>query len=349
MASKEKDKEKVSFVSKLLKHKKLVITLVVIGALVYAGYYFINRRKNGDVEQTGVKKGVVREELILSGEITADEHADLTFQSSGELDYIGVSEGDEVKKGQVLARLDTTNLYQSLQTADANLRAAAAALDVVYDDLQGKEDSETFAEKSTRTAAETAKDAAVFAHIQAQKNLVNATLKAPFDGIVTKITNPFTDFNFIYTQSQVEIVNPQTIHFEVTADQSEVVDLHLGQKVIIVLDSYSDEDLEGEISYIAYTPKAGEAGAVYGVKVILSQDEFDINKFRIGMTGDAKFVLEEKGDVLYLPPDFVNADNKGDYIKKGKINNKVYVDVGLEGEERVEVMGDVEEGDIVFD
>jgi HlyD family secretion protein len=341
--------EKERLLSKVLKRKKLIIILIVVGVIVYGGWYFINQRKNGDIEQTTVKKGTVREELILSGEIKADEHADLLFQSSGELDYIGVSEGDEVTKGQVLARLDTTNLYQSLQIADTTLRSAAAALDVVYDDLQGKEDSETYDEISTRTTAEATKDAAVFSHIQAQKNLANATLKAPFDGIITQITNPFTDFNFIYTQSQIEIVNPQTIHFEVTADQSEVIDLYLGQKVILILDSYSDEEFEGTIAYIAFTPKSGEAGALYRVKVILTQEEFDINKFRIGMTGDAKFVLSEKSDVLYLPPDFVNADSTGDYVRKGKKNNKVYLDVGLEGEEAVEVMGDVNEGDVVFD
>lgn len=351
MADKLKDKEnnKENLFNKIIKRKKLIIILIVVGLIVYGGWYFIDQRKNGDVEQTEVKKGTVREELILSGEVVADEHADLLFQSSGELDYIGVSEGDEVKKGQVLARLDTTVLYQSLQIADANLRSTAAALDVVYDDLQGKEDSETYEEKSTRTTSEAAKDAAVFAHIQAQKNLANATLRAPFDGIVTTVSNPFTDFNFIYTQSQIEIVNPQTIYFEVTADQSEVIDLYLGQKVILILDSYTDEEFEGTIAYIAFTPKSGEVGALYRVKVTLTQEEFDINKFRIGMTGDAKFVLSEKDDVLYLPSDFVNADSTGDYVRKGKANNKVYVEVGLEGEEKIEIVGDIKEGDIVFD
>jgi len=60
-----------------------------------------------------------------------------------------------------------------LQIAEADLRAKAASLDKVYDDLQGKEGSETFEEIETRTVAETNKDKAVFSQIKAQKNLAD--------------------------------------------------------------------------------------------------------------------------------------------------------------------------------
>ena len=339
---------KVSILARILKKKKLLTVLIVLLVIFIVAYRYLSAKKNGDVTSTQIEKGNVREELILSGEIKADEHAQLIFQSSGELDYIGVTEGDEVKKGQVLSRLDTTNLYQTLQIADANLRSAASTLDRVYDDLKGKEDSESYDEIETRTAAETAKDAAVFAHIQAQKNLANATLRAPFDGVVTNIAHPFTDFNFVFTEAQIEVVNPKTIYFEVSADQSEVIDLYLNQEVIVNFDSFPDKEIHGNIDFISYTPKQGEVGTFYKVKVKMS-DDLDIKNFRIGMTGDARFTLAEKNDALYIPPAFLNSDNDGKYVNKEKKNNKVYVDVGLEGEDKVEIIGDVKEGEIVFD
>ncbi len=339
---------KETFKQKVLKRKKLII---VISIVAIVGFIFLRVRaaKKDEAETTEIKRGTVTEELILSGEIQADEHAELPFLSSGELDWIGISEGEEVKRGQVLARLDTANLYASYESAISDLRSAQATLDRVYDEVKGHEEDETFEQKEDRTTAEVARDKAYRALTIAQKNLANATLRAPFDGIVSAITNPFSGIGTIYTQSQIEVVNPETIYFEVSADQTEVIDLAVGQKARIVLDSFIDQEFDGEVKFISYTPIAGEVGAVYKVKVGFSIDQFDVKRLRIGMTGDAKFILSEKSDVLYLPPQFVNSNTKGKFVNLRRKNNRVYIDVGLEGEERVEVEGEIKEGDEVFD
>ena len=343
-----KDKEKETLLKKILGKKKLLVIGTAVTIAVFLFFRFV-LFKEEEVKKTEVKRGTVIEELILSGEIKADEHAELSFQTSGKVSWVGVAEGDRVKKGQALARLDTTNLSMDLQIAEADLRAKAASLDKVYDDLQGKEGSETFEEIETRTVAETNKDKAVFSQIKAQKNLADATLLAPFDGIVTYVAAPFVGTNVSFTEKQVEIVNPETIYFEVSADQSEVVNLSLGQKVKVVLDPFPDKEFEGEVVFINYVPKSDEVGTVYKVKVSFPTEEVDIEKFRIGMTGDARFALSEKSDVLYVPPQFINSDKNGKYLRLGRKNNKVYIETGIEGEERVEVIGDTKEGDIVYD
>jgi hypothetical protein len=71
--------------------------------------------------------------------------------------------------------------------------------------------------------------------------------------------------------------------------------------------------------------------------------------FRIGMTGDAKFVLAQKENVLFVPPQFVNSDLSGKYLKLGKTNNKTFIETGLEGEDRIEIKGNVRVGDVVYD
>lgn len=342
------EKEENKIITKILERKKLFIILAVVivgGFLVWRA----RRSKKSEIEKTEIKKGTVVEELILSGEIKADEHAELSFQASGKVSWVGVVEGKSVKKGQALARLDATSLSMDLQIADADLRAKAASLDKVYDDLQGKEDSETFEEIETRTAAETNKDSAVYSHIKAQKSLANATLLAPFDGIVTYVSTPFVGTNVLYTQKQIEIVNPETIFFEVAADQNEVLDLEEGKEVSIVLDSFLEKEFEGSIKYIGLTPKADEIGTMYEIKVEFSDEDLDIEEIRIGMSGDAKFILSQKENVLYVPPQFINSDKEGKYVYKNSKKNKVYIEVGLEGEERVEITGDIKEGDTLYD
>jgi RND family efflux transporter MFP subunit len=295
-------------------------------------------------------RGKVAEELILSGEVDADEYVQMQFPASGKIAWVGVKEGDEVNKGQALSKLDTTTLNTTFQSARATLRAAEAALENVHDQVKDNDDDESFSEKDTRTAAEVTKDKAYEAYVAAEYNLRNSTLVAPFAGIVTFVAHPFSGVNVLFSETQIEVINPDTIYFDVSADQSEVVNMSMGQKVNIVLDSFSEEEFEGEVAFISYAPQAGEVGAVYKVKVKLKDVNSNEVKYRIGMTGDAKFILSEKDDVLYLPSDFVNTDTKGKYIRKGKENNKVYIEVGIEGEERVEIISDeVKEGDTIFD
>src|SRR4030043_549753 len=337
-----------NIIQKILKRKKLLLILIIV--LVLGGYYIGKKffpSKNG-FEEAKIEKGTVQEELILTGEIKADENAKLSFLTSGELDYLGVTEGQEVEKGDILARLNATVLYQAYLSAEADLRHYDASRAKTYDDVQGHESDESFEQIETRTIAESNRDKAYRAYVAAQENLSNATLRSPFDGIVSSITYPFTGINTSLMETQVEVINPKTIYFDVSADQTEVTQLNVGQKVNMILDSFSEKEIEGEVNYIGYTPKSGEQGTVYEVKGKISSD-IDVQKIRIGMTGDAKFLVSEKSDVLYVPPEYVNSDVKGKYLNLGKINNKKYIEVGLEGEDRVEIIGDVKEGDTVFD
>jgi len=330
----------------MLKKRWLWILAVV---LVVGGFWW--RKKivsdNKNIESTEIKRGVVKEELILSGQIKAVEHANLSFLSSGELSWVGVKRGDQVKKGQALARLNTTALYQQYEQAVADLRKTQATADKVLDEVKDHDDDETMTQKDTRTTAEANRDKAYRALEIAKKNLADGYIRAPFAGLVTNVVFPFANISTNYTQSQIEILNPETMYFEVLADQTEVGGLAVGQKVAVVLDSYLEEEFLATVTSVGYTPKTGEANIVYEVK--LEFENMNTDKFRVGMTGDARFVLREARDVLYVPVEFLNSDTKGKYLKKKIKNGKVYIETGLEGEDLVEVKGEIKEGNIVYD
>lgn len=319
--------------------------VLIVAAVIGGGVFWWFRNRATAVTAT-VQRGGVVEELILSGEVKAEEHAELSFQSSGELVYIGVSEGDQVSEGQLLAKLETVTLNAAYQQALSNLRAAEANVQKIHDEVKDHDKDETFTQKVTRTNAEVAKDNAYEAVIIARRNLRNAGLVAPFDGTVVKITNPFSGINTTFSQSQVELVNFETIYFEVSADQTEVTQLSLGQEVEIVLDAFEDETLKGIVDYIGSTPKAGEVGTIYEIKVRFVDN--NLNRLKIGMTGDAKFVTERKENVLYVDPAFLSSDKDGSYLTvDGK--RKVYVTTGLEGDDRTEVSGEIREGMTIYD
>lgn len=337
---------------KLRFYRKKGFWVIAFITLAIAGfsYFKILSSKDGAVTSTEVKRGTVEEVLTLSGEINADEYARLTFPASGEIAWVGVSEGQEVKKDQALTKLDTVVLNSAFQTARATLRAAEATVANIHDQVKDHSGDETFVQKDTRTTAEATKDKAYEAYVAAEYNLRNSTITSPFSGIITYLAHAYPGVNIIYTETQVEVINPGSIYFEVAGDQSEVINVFKDQKVNIVLDSLPEENLEGIVNFVGYTPKAGEAGTVYKIKVKFLKDSFDFNKFRIGMSGDAKFILSKKDNVLYLPLKYINTDAKGKYVNLGSSNNKVYVQIGVEGEDSTEIISDkIKEGDVLYD
>ena len=330
-------------VTNFIKTKKFLALV----AIVILSFFLVSRKNADKIESIEVKKGSVADELVLTGSINAGGYAKLSFQSSGELADVYITEGESVKKGQILAKLDTTILYQTYLQTESDLRYYRAVVDTIYDQVKGHDKDESFTQKETRTQAEVNRDNAYRTYVAAQKNLANATLRAPFDGIITGVTHPFEGINTSLTESQIEIVNPETIYFDVSADQLEISKISIGQKVIVTLDSYSDIEYEGRASYLGLTPKPGETSTTYKIKVDFL--ETDKSKLRLGMTGDAKLILREKENVLFVPPRFVGSDTTGKYVNLGKPGNKIYIETGIESEDKIEIRGNINEGDVVYD
>lgn len=75
----------------------LLVILVMTGIGFF--YYRQGQQKKNGFEESEIKKGQVRQELVLTGEIDALEHASLSFETSGKLIYVGVKEGELVRRG----------------------------------------------------------------------------------------------------------------------------------------------------------------------------------------------------------------------------------------------------------
>lgn len=329
--------------------KKVVIALVCV-ALLLAGFIFF-RNRNNTTKNTSVEKGLIREELILSGEISAKNYAKLSFETSGKIVFVGVEEGQKITKGRLISKLDSTVQNSNYQSALSNLRIAEASLNNVYDQLKNKASTENFSEIEKRTTAEANKDKAYEAVISAKRSLDGSSLYAPFNGYVTYLRNPFANVFVTAGTVEAEMIDPQTIFFEVVADQVEALQLKVGQETTIVLDALPDKEFEGKVSSISYTPKLGESALVYSVKVEFKDVLEEKDSLRIAMSGDAKFIINQKEDAYFLPINYVKQDKEGKYIrldKNGK--DKLYIDTGLESTEYLEIVGEgVYEGLTVYD
>ena len=339
---------------KFLKKRKIIIAVFL---LVLLGIFFYLRQRSSQTE--GVKTYKVRsqtlkEELTLSGNIEANEHATLRFQSSGLLAWVGVKEGDYVQKGQAIASLDQTELKQRLNKYLTAYSKSRSNFDQQQDDnrdpvlLSLTDAQRREALRAADRAQQDLNSSVLDVELQALA-LQYSNLTTPIEGVVVRVAAPNAGVNITPAQAEFEIVNPNTLYFSVLADQTEVTQLQTGQSADIVFDAYPDKNAGvGNIYYIAYTPKSGETGTVYEVR--LGFNSYNA-QYRLGMTGDANFVLREKQNTVAIPLTYIKTDQGKKYVlkKQGNEQTKNFITTGETFDTLIEVTSGLRAGDVIYD
>ena len=172
--------------------------IVIVLMLLAVGYYFLGSALDPaiDVQLTTVSLSSPSQAnavLTASGYVVAQRKAAVASKATGRLEYLGVVEGDKVKRGQVIARIESSDMKAALDQATANLRVTEADL---FDAQRSLERQKSLLEKGLTTRAEydasDARNKRVVASIElakasiaaAQVALENTLIRAPFDGTV---------------------------------------------------------------------------------------------------------------------------------------------------------------------
>lgn len=298
-----------------------------------------------------IQRGEFIQKLSASGKVKAAQEATLAFQTSGQVSWVGVKTGDLVKKGQYLAKLDAVTLNSVYMQALAGLRSAEATVEKTHDDVKGHSADETFTQKQTRTIAEVAKDSAYEAVIITKKNLDNATLISPLTGLVTDVAdNLIPGTNVVVGTPMATVASPETVYFESEVNESEVVKLKIGQDVIIKIDAFLDKEFKGQVANIAFgSIVTSTGGTAYKVKMSLPKDE--VTLLRLGMKGDADFILGRIEGVLKVPASAVVEDNNKNYVWVIDGSNKARrkeVETGEISIDETEIKSGISEGEKVI-
>lgn len=344
---KMEDKPKKSLFKRLITKRRLVILAVIL--VLFIGFRYFRTKNNAEeFDVYTVSRGDLVQTINASGEVKAQNHADMVFVQPGEIQEIYVQNAQWVTKGTKIAKVDTNKLYQAYEAADADLRNAQATLDRVYDDIKDDGEAEDWEERETRTAAETAKDKAYRAFVIAQINLSQGMIVAPFDGVVT-INDGSSEGSFGSTVTKsFSVTDPSTVYISAEVDETDVNSIRTGMKALVELDAFEDELFEQEVQYVNFTNSFNSSGGtVYGVGVSLP-DNPDM-RYRLGMNGNVHFVLDTVKDVLNIPQSALVSDNGDHYVwvLEGSNVTKRTVETGEESDENVEITSGLREGEMV--
>jgi RND family efflux transporter MFP subunit len=222
--------------------------------------------------------------LTASGYVVARRKAAVASKGTGTLVFLAVDEGDRVKKGQVIARLDDSDVAASLRRARENLRVAEADLDeakINFERMQKLVGTRAIAQANYDAADARYKrvlatiEAAKFAVQEAEVAVENTRIIAPFDGTVLKknadvgeIVAPLA--GAVSSRAAVVTIADMS-SLEVDADVSEanITRVSANQNCEITLDAYPQQRYPGYVSNIV--PTADRAKATVMVKIRFKQ------------------------------------------------------------------------------
>src|SRR5467141_3548399 len=224
--------------------------------------------------------------LVASGYVVAQRKAAVASKGTGRLVYLGVVEGDRVRTGQVIARIEDADVNAQLAQAQANLQVSRAELHDAQRSLARERllaDSGASSQASVDaaearyervTASIAAAEAAVLA---AHVSLENTVIRAPFDGtVLTKnadvgeVVAPLAASAFSKS-AVVTIADLRSLQVEADVAESNLEAISAGQPCEIVLDAYPDERYPGVVAKIV--PTADRAKATVQVKVAFRSDD----------------------------------------------------------------------------
>lgn len=253
------------------------IILIIIFILILTLIFFIFFKKP------------VKDELLLYGNIEIRD-VNLSFRVSGKLKELYFEEGDYVKKGQILARLDDDTFKVNLDEARAREAETSAvkinAYDIYRRNLLLCEDETISKEECENLLTNKNKAAADFDLARAQLNnskiaLNDTKLIAPNDGIIlTRITEPGTILASGMPVYSMSLFKPLWARAYVS--EEDLGKIKLGQKAYISNDSMPGREFKAHIGFISpvaeFTPKTVETVSlrtdlVYRLRVIIDEDE----------------------------------------------------------------------------
>ena len=300
------------------KKKKMIIGLVIGLVVVIIVVLNITRssEKSVNVQAEKVKTGSIASTVSAAGKIQPETEVDISANVSGKIVRLGVKEGDPVEQGQFLVQLDR-NRYQALvDQAQAQLASAQARLveakaeyrrvKQLFDaGLSSEADLEAVA---ARKDVEEANHKASRAYLEkAQDDLSKTTIMAPMSGTVSQLNSEAGEVVLGTEQFSgtviMTIADLSRMEAEADVDETDIVDVHIGQAANIEVDALPDSILKGEVTEIAssaFTLGRGTQEEVtnFKVKVAIRDRIFSL---RPGMSATVDIETASHDNVLYVP------------------------------------------------
>jgi len=347
----------------------LILVLIVVWPLIGGG----NKKKAVNYVTTTVSRDTIRNSVTATGSIEPVTEVEVGTQVSGIVSKLYVDYNSVVKKGQVIAELDKTNLESELNNAKANLTSAKSKLEYEtanykrYKTLYDKGLVSTNDYQSALLTYQQAKESYNGQREsvnKAQTNLGYATITSPINGIVlSKAVEEGQTVAASFSTPTIFTIAKDLTDMRVIADvdEADIGEVEVGQTVSFTVDAYPNDTFSGRVTQVRQEAQTSNNVVTY--EVVISAPNKDL-KLKPGLTAsvtihtlDRTNVLSVKSRALRFTP---TQDVVGNIIKIQDCNgkNKLWtkegnklvahsVSIGVSDGIRTEILGGLPEGKVV--
>ena len=295
-----------------MKNKKvwMGIAAVVVVALVVWMCSGGKKEQKAEFSTAKVEKQNISTSITATGTIEPVTSVTVGTQVSGIVSKLYVDYNSIVKKGQVIAELDKTNLISELNRAKADLSSAQSTLNyetanynryktlfdkglISANDYENARLSFDKAQQTVRSSRENVQ--------KAQTNLGYATITSPIDGVVlSKSVEEGQTVAASFNTPELFTIAQDLTDMRVIADidEADIGGVKEGQRVSFTVDAYPDDKFEGQVTQVRQ--QATTESNVVTYEVVISAPNNDL-KLKPGLTANVTIFTLEKNDVLAAP------------------------------------------------
>ena len=290
---------------------------------------------------------------IVSGELRAEREATVRAEIGGSMTQVAAEEGQAVRRGALLGRIETRTLDDARQSAASAVRSAENQVAVTRREMERTEPRVAAGARAARdldvarnnmSAAEAQLADARSRLASAERQLGDTVLRAPLDGIVSRRFVNTGDVVSVGTEL-FTIIDPSSMRLEASVPSDDLSFLRIGAPVEFAVRGY-EQRFTGRIERIA--PQADPTTRQVPIFVAIPNVG---GRLVAGLFAEGR-VLSESAEGLVVPANAVNTADASAWVLRvtGGKTERVSVQLGLRDArtERVQIVSGVNEGDLVL-
>ena len=295
-----------------MKKKKIWMGVGALAIVVLVAWLLSGGKKEEKVEfeTAKVERQSIHTSITATGTIEPVTSVTVGTQVSGIVAHLYVDYNSIVKKGQVIAELDKTNLISELNRSRADLSSAQSTLDyqranynrykTLYE--KGLVSADEF--ESNRLNYEKARQSVASSQESVRKaetNLGYATITSPIDGVVlSKSVEEGQTVAASFNTPELFTIAQDLTNMRVIADidEADIGGVKEGQRVSFTVDAFPDDKFEGSVTQVRQ--QATTSSNVVTYEVVISAPNNDL-KLKPGLTANVTIFTMEKDNILALP------------------------------------------------
>jgi RND family efflux transporter MFP subunit len=310
------------------------------------------------VTVTRVARADISRMLTLTGTAAALPNEDVRVSAlpAGRIVELKVAEGDRVRAGELVARLDSRPYQQQLQQAESAVEQSKASLANAKLSFARNRDlfNRGIAARKDMEDAQTQESLAMAADQQAEAALELARLQvartqvlSPLNGqVVKRFMNVGEQVDGTGAQPIVEIANLSEVEFPGNASALYLAKMHAGEQVDVTTTSVPGKKFPAKV--IAISPAVDPSTGVGTVRIRIPNP---IGEIRMGVFLSAEIPVENHAHALVVPAEAIYRDEEGNtrvFLVDGDTASAVTVKTGIEANNEVELLSGVKEGDTII-